>query len=322
MLLNWILVIAGLAALIAGAEALVRGAGGIALLAGMSPALVALTVVAAGTSLPELVVSIRAALSGSAGMAIGNAVGSNFLNIGMVLGITALITSLGIRKTAMKFEWPVMMLGTLFFYLLARDGRIDRLEGAVMVAGLAAFMAYAVALDRRHVTAPRDEDTPATASFGRTGGTALVLNLIAVSIGIALLALGASTLVQGAVGLAKGFGVSDTIIGLTVVAVGTSAPELVTSIVAALRGQGGMAVGNVIGSCVFNVLGILGITALISPLPVPAEIITRDAIWLLAITAALFPMMWSGRLLNRMEGAGLVGIFIAYTVFLVIGVGG
>ncbi len=319
MFLDGIFIIAGLAALIVGAEALVRGASGIASLAKVSPSVIALTVVAAGTSMPELMVSVQAALSGSAGMAIGNAVGSNFLNLGLVLGATALITSLGIGRNTFRFEWPVMMFSTLVFYLLARDGTIDRLEGACMAAGLAAFLAYAVALDKRNVTESRQEKPPVTASFGRTGGRAVILNLLALSLGIGLLALGANSLVRGSVGLARDFGVSDTVIGLTVVAVGTSAPELVTSIVAALRGQGSMAVGNIIGSSVFNLLGILGITALVSPLSVPAEILSRDAPWLLGISAALFPMMWSGRLLNRLEGAALLGTFGVYMFVLISG---
>lgn len=318
MLLNWIFIIIGLAALIAGAEALVRGASGIALLARMTPAVVALTVVAAGTSMPELLVSAQAALSGNPGMALGNAVGSNFLNIGLVLGTTALIASLKIQGNTMKFEWPVMMIATMLFYVLARDGGIDRIEGSLMTGALIAFMAYAIFLDRRQLVKGAPDEPLQTAAFGKSGGLAVLFNSLAIIVGVALLASGASILVKGAVGMATGLGVSDTIIGLTVVAVGTSAPELVTSIVAALRGRGDMAVGNVLGSCIFNLLGIVGITAIIQPLPVPAEIISRDALWLLGITAILFPMMWTGRKLNRFEGILLLGGLAAYMTVLIL----
>ncbi len=318
MILDWLFIVIGLLVLVAGAEALVRGASGIALLVRMTPAVVALTVVAAGTSMPELVVSVRAAVAGNPGLALGNAIGSNFLNIGLVLGLTALVSPLLIKKNTIKFQWPAMMIATLLFYFLARTGEIDRLEGGFMTAALVAFMAYAVFLDRRKVVEVSVDDELQTADFGRKGTTAALLNILAVVIGIALLAVGADTMVKGAIGVAAGLGVSDTIIGLTVVAVGTSAPELVTSLVAALRGRSDMAVGNIIGSCIFNLLGILGITAIISPLPVAPELINRDMIWLLGITVLLLPMMWTGRKLNRIEGALLFLGFVAYMTVLIL----
>ncbi len=308
----WLLIFAGLALLIGGAESLVRGAGGIALAARISPSVVALTVVAAGTSMPELVVSARSALGGNSGLALGNGVGSNLLNIGLVLGLTALVRPLGIGGNTLKFEWPVMMLTALEFFLLIRDGLSDRLEGLFLLAALAAFMAYAVVLDRRGLAPAADREPLQTASFGRTGLPALMLNSAALVAGILLLALGADLLVKGAVAVAAGWGISDTVIGLTVVALGTSAPELVTSLVAAFKGRGDMAVGNVVGSCIFNLLGIVGITSLLTPLAVPAEILHRDVLWLLGFTAVLFPLMGSGRTLARLEGGLLFGGFAVY----------
>lgn len=319
MLIEWLFIALGLIILVLGAEALVRGASGIALLARMTPAVVALTVVAAGTSMPELVVSVRAALSGNPGMALGNAIGSNFLNIGLVLGLTALISPLLILHNTIKIQWPVMMIATLLFYFLARNGDIDRLEGSFMTVALVTFIAYAVSLDKRHVIDASVDEELTTASFGRIGLPAFALNTLAVAIGVSGLVLGANTMVKGATGIAAGLGVSDTIIGLTVVAVGTSAPELVTSIVAALKGRSDMAIGNIIGSCIFNLLGIIGITAIISPLTVAAELINRDALWLLGITALLFPLIWTGRKVNRIEGALLLLVFIAYMTFLILG---
>jgi cation:H+ antiporter len=318
LILNWLFIIIGLAALIAGAEALVRGAGGIALLARMSPAVIGLTIVAAGTSMPELMVSVKASLSGNPGLAIGNVLGSNLLNIGMVLGITALFRPLRIQGNTIRFEWPVLMLATLQFYLLGRDGVIDRVEGIFLTGVMITFMAYAVWLGRQGIVENQGEE-PATASFGRKGAAAIIFNLTALTIGAALLALGADILVKGAVGIADGLGISETIIGLTIVAVGTSAPELVTSVVAALRGQGDLAVGNVVGSSIFNLLAILGIAAVFSPLPVPEEIMARDIWWLIGITALMFPMMLSGKKVNRWEGLILLAAVSAYLVMLVLG---
>jgi cation:H+ antiporter len=319
MLINWLLIGAGLIILIGGAEALVRGAGGIALMAKISPSVVALTVVAAGTSMPELVVSAQSALGGSPGLALGNAVGSNLLNIGLVLGIAALIHPLGIGRNTMKFEWPVMMLASLVFFLLSRDGLVDRMEGFFLTTALVSFMAYAVVLDKRGLAEVSPQEPLQDASFGRKGGPALLLNSTALVLGIACLAVGANLLVKGAVAVASGLGIPDTVIGLTVVAMGTSAPELVTSVVAAFKGRGDMAVGNVIGSCIFNLLGIIGVTSLISPLPVPGEILSRDILWLLGMTAVLFPMMISGKNLARVEGALLFGGLSFYFVRLIIG---
>ena len=317
MLIHWLYILAGLAVLIGGAEALVRGAGGIALIAKISPSVVALTVVAAGTSMPELVVSAGAALGGNPGLALGNSVGSNLLNIGLVLGITALIRPLNIGRNTMKFEWPVMMLATLEFFLLIRDGSVDRLEGVFLTAALAAFMAYAVVLDKRDIARVAPRESLQTASFGKTGVPAFLLNAAALTVGIACLAAGANLLVRGAVSVASGMGISDTVIGLTVVALGTSAPELITSVVAAFKGRGDMAVGNVIGSCIFNLLGIVGVTSLITPLAVPGEIPGRDALWLLGFTLVLFPMMGSGKTLARVEGLLLSGGFAFYLVLLI-----
>ena len=318
MLINWLLIIIGLTALVTGAEALVRGASGIALLAKMSPAVVGLTIVAAGTSMPELMVSVKASLSGNPGLAIGNVIGSNLLNIGMVLGITALFRPLRILGNTIRFEWPVLMLATLQFYLLARDGVIDRTEGLFLFGVMITFMAYAVWLGRQGIVESTGEILP-TASFGRSGNPAVLFNILAIILGGGMLALGANTLVKGAVGVAGGLGISETIIGLTIVAVGTSAPELVTSVVAALRGQGDMAVGNVVGSSIFNLLAILGVAALFKPLPVPAEIMSRDIWWLIGITALMLPMMVSGKRVNRLEGFVLITAITAYIVSLILG---
>lgn len=316
MVLDWILVMVGLALLVGGGEALVRGASGVAQLARVSPAVIGLTIVAAGTSTPELVVSIQAAVEGNPGLAVGNVVGSNIFNIAAILGLTAMVRPLAILGNAVRLEWPVMMLAALQLHLLSRDGLVDRLEGAFLLAGLVSFVGYAVWVGRAESTGAQGDAQVVTASFGRTGGAAMALNLCVAAIGVGLLAAGSTALVRGAMAVASGLGVSDTVIGLTIVAAGTSTPELVTSLMAARRGQDDIAVSNVVGSNVFNVLGILGPTALIAPLPVPEVIIARDNWWMLGVSLLLFPLMKSGMRINRMEGALLLTVFIAYLAVL------
>ena len=318
MAIDWLLVIAGLLLLVSGGEALVRGASGIALLARITPAVIGLTVVSAGTSMPELVVSLQAAVRGNPGLAIGNVVGSNIFNIAAILSLTALVRPLRIQGNTVRLEWPVMMLAAIQLLLLARDSSIDRLEGGCLLGALIAFLAYVVWLGRRDAASLErvDLDKVVTASFGRTGATAVVLNCAAVVVAVALLAGGSHSLVCGAVGIASTLGVSDTVIGLTIVSAGTSAPELITSMVAAWRGKDDIAVANVVGSNIFNVLCIAGATALVHPLSVPAEILQRDIWWMLGASALLFPLMWTGMRVTRGEGALLLVGFVTYMTVL------
>jgi cation:H+ antiporter len=320
--MDWLLIVLGLALLVAGGEALVRGASGVALLARVTPAVVGLTIVAAGTSMPEMVVSVQSAIEESPGLAIGNVVGSNLFNLGLILGLTALLVPLRILGNSVKLEWPVMMLASFQLLLLVRDGQLDRLEGAFFVTGVIAFVSYAVWIARRN-TGPEEtkelDESMTTASFGRTGGAAVALNVLAILVGVGLLAGGSTALVHGAVNIASALGVSETLIGLTIVSAGTSAPELATSLVAARRGRDDVAVANVIGSNIFNILGIGGVTALIHPLPVPAEIVTRDVWWMLAITAVLLPMMAPRLRLSRVSGAILLAAYLVYAGILIHG---
>ncbi len=317
--MDGLLTLGGLLLLVIGGDFLVRGASGIALLAKMTPLVVGLTIVAAGTSMPELVVSVRSAWVGSPGLAVGNIVGSNIFNVGMILGIAALVRPLKIHGSTLKREWPVMLLAALLLHLLARDGLIDRTEGLFFLCALVIFVAFLVWISKLEPQQPGEDgsDEVATASFGKTGAAALALNLGAVMIGVGLLSGGAHLLVQGAVGIASSLGVSETVIGLTVVAAGTSAPELITSLVAGYRGQDDLAVANVVGSNIFNVLAIGGGAALVLPLSVPEEVLVRDDLWMLALTLALFPLMRTGLRITRGEGALLLGAFVAYLVVLV-----
>lgn len=319
MLFSSLLVLLGLVVLIAGAEALVRGATGVAVFARLTPAVIGLTVVSAGTSTPELVVSVQAALGGNAGIAAGNIVGSNLFNIGAILGLTALLLPLRIQGNTIRLEWPVMLLAALQLHLLSRDGLLDRVEGAFLLTAMIAFVAYAVWIARSEAGSSEHnwEAGMATASFGRVGRSALALNIAAIVAGIALLAAGATLLVRGAVAIAGAIGISQAVIGLTIVAAGTSMPELVTSLVAAKRGQADIAVGNVIGSNIFNVLGIGGATAVVLPLEVPREILEHDSLWMIAASILLLPLMRTGMRLTRLEGAVLTAGFAVYIALLV-----
>ncbi len=317
-MLDIVFVIAGLVILTLGGEALVRGATSIARRANISPAVIGATVVAAGTSMPELVVSVAAAMQGSPDVAVANAVGSNIYNIVLILGITPLILPLAVQGVTIRLQWPVMLLAAAWLHMLARDGLLDRLEGGFLLLGLVVFVAWTVRLARD--VAPEHEKQ----TFGSVAERVpkaetmrhWVLSIGGVLVGVALLVLGAKLLVTGAVAIASDMGISERVIGLTVVAVGTCLPELATSIIAALHGRADLAVANVVGSNIFNVLGILGATALAHPVGVNKTTIQVDDWWLLALSLLLFPLMKTGKIISRTEGAFLLTLGIGWTVWL------
>ncbi len=319
MLLSILFIIAGLALLVGGGELLVRGASHMALLARVTPAVVGLTVVAAGTSMPEMVVSVQAALAGNPGLSVGNVVGSNIFNLALILGVAALVRPLSIQSNSVRMEWPVMLLASLQMHLLSRDGIVDRFEGACLLSALVAFVAYSVWMARREL--PTVANTPVAASTPPEPGSttrAWAINAFWVLLGIGLLVAGSEALVRGAVAVASTLGVSDTVIGLTVVAAGTSTPELAASVVASWRGKDDIAVANILGSNIFNILGIASTTAVIADLPVPAQIIASDNWWMIGFTLLLFPLMRTGHRINRLEGAVLLGGFLTYITLLVV----
>ena len=313
------LVIGGLILLAGGGEALVRAATTIAEMAGVSPAVIGLTVVAVGTSLPELVVSLLAATRGEPDLAVANVVGSNMFNIAATLGLTALLIPLPVHGSAVRLEWPVMFAASVACRFVAGDGVIDRLEGSTLVVTLVLFIAYTVYVAGRAVGAAearqfaehveaRDIDRPVAA--GATSRVFVALGILAVGIG-ALIG-GGRILVDGAVALARLAGMSERVIGLTIVAGGTGAPELATSLVAAWRRRTDVAVANMIGSNIFNVLGILGVTALIAPVHVSPALVASDMWWMIGSGALLFPLMRSGARITRGEGAILIGVYGTY----------
>ncbi len=315
------LVLAGLVLLAGGGEALVRGAAALARLAGLTPAVIGLTVVAAGTSLPELVVSVLAALQHQPDIAVANVVGSNIFNLLGVLGVTALVTALPVHGTAVRIEWPFMFVVSVLAFLLSRDGLLDRLEGGFLLVGFGFFTAFMVRLARREV----EPDEAVSLAFEverrsiRTRRRQLLLSLGAVVLGLGLLVVGGRLLVAGAVSLARLAGVSERVIGLTVVAAGTSMPEVAASVVAALRRHTDVAVANLIGSNIFNLLGILGVTALVRPVPVAPALLAQDMPWMLAGSLFAFPLLRSGMRVTRLEGVALLALYGGFLARLVAG---
>jgi cation:H+ antiporter len=306
----------GLAVLTAGAEALVRGASRLALLAGVSPLVVGLTVVAMGTSTPELVVSVKAGLAGNPDIAVGNVVGSNIFNVLFILGVSALIAPLVVARQIVRLEVPIMIGASLLWGALALDRRVGFGDGAFMAALLVAYTVWTIRRSRREVAARREE-------AGRveppTVGAVLV-GLALVAGGLALLVLGARWFVDGSVALARSLGVSDLVIGLTIVAAGTSMPEVATSIVAAIRGERDIAIGNVVGSNIFNILGILGLSAMVTPggLNVANAIVDFDLPVMTAVAVACLPIFLSGYSIGRIEAVVFLGYYTAYAGFLVL----
>lgn len=319
-LLTLILFVAGLGLLIGGAELLVRGASGLAARVGISPLVIGLTVVAFGTSSPELAVSIGSSRSGDADIALGNVIGSNIFNVLFILGLAALITPLVVAQQLIRLAVPLMIGATLLLLLLALDGAIGRLDGALLSGAVVAYTAFLVWQSQREtsqiVLSEYDE------AFGEEPrpATAWPLQAGSVIAGLGLLVLGSRWLVGGAVELASAIGVSDLIVGLTIVAAGTSLPEVATSVIASLRGERDIAVGNVVGSSIFNILGVLGLSSLVSTdgMNVAPSMVTFDIPIAIVVALACLPIFFTGHLIARWEGALFLGYYVAYTFYLLL----
>lgn len=300
----------GLALLVAGGELLVRGASRLAGALGVSPLVIGLTVVAFGTSAPELAVSLLAAVRGQADLAVGNVVGSNIFNVLFILGLSAAITPLVVAVQLVRVEVPLMVAVSLAVPLLALDGGLGRIDGALLFLGGVAYTALAIRASRSE-SAGAEAPGPESGSAGRS--------LAQVAVGLALLVLGARWLVEAASAAARAMGVSDLVIGLTVVAAGTSLPEVAASVAAALRGQRDIAVGNAVGSNLFNILVVLGGTALLAPagVPVPAAALRLDIPVMIAVAIACLPIFASGRRIDRWEGGLFLAAYAGYTAAVV-----
>jgi cation:H+ antiporter len=318
-ILTVVLFLIGLVLLVVGAEALVRGASRIAATVGISPLVIGLTVVAFGTSAPELAVSVSSAYAGAADVAVGNVVGSNIFNILVILGISAAIVPLVVSRQLIRFDVPLMIGISVVMFVLALDGRIGRVDGLIFFAGILTYIAWAIISSRRAnqaLIAEMGDDYVQRASSPKE----LVRDIVLVVGGLGLLVLGSDWFVDGAVTFAELLGVSDLVIGLTLVAAGTSMPELATSIIAAVRGERDIAVGNAVGSNIFNILSVLGLTAIVAPqgIPVADQALRVDIPIMLAVAVICLPSFFTGRLIARWEGLVFVGLYVAYAYYLYI----
>ncbi len=316
MILSLLSIALGLALLYVGAEGLVRGSAALALRLGLTPLVVGLTVVAFGTSSPELVVSLQAALSDNGAIAIGNVVGSNICNVALILGLSALIRPLKVHTQLLRFDVPLMVVASVLLALLLLDGALGRLEGALLTTGIVSYTGYLLWKARTMNSGLQEEFAEALPA--RQG--ALWRHVAFVVGGLGLLVVGANLLVKGAVAVAETLGLSKAFIGLTIVALGTSLPEMATSLVAAVRREGDIAVGNIVGSNVFNILAILGLSSLAHPLQTQGVAMT-DLVVMTAFAVLMLPLMRSGFQLVRWEGALLLALYVGYVGWL-LGAGG
>ena len=311
----------GLVTLVCGAQVLIRGASKLALSFGISPLVLGLTIVAFGTSAPELAVSVRSAWGGQVDIALGNAVGSNIFNVLFILGVSAVIAPLVVAPQLIRQEVPIMVGASVLLFALALDGGISRLDGALLFGLLFAYTVFLIRQSRKETQSMKDEyaaefAAPEVAAWDRHWSVQLLL----IAGGLCLLVLGAHWLVDAAVSFARALGLSEMVIGLTIVAAGTSLPEVATSVIATLRGERDIAVGNVIGSNTFNILGVLGVSGLVAPaaLPVAPTMLSFDMLVMIAVAFACLPIFFSGHSIERWEGGLFLFYYAAYSTFLLL----
>ena len=319
--MTYFLIIAGFALLLFGGESVVRGSVALAQRLGISPLIVGLTIVGFGTSLPEMVVSVNAALVGSPGLAVGNVVGSNIANILLILGVAAVIAPIAVSPGAVKRDLLGMSAVTLVYVGLGMSGQIVFWQGALMLISLMSYIGFTVWHDNKSNDEVAELHREEAAEMGTIPlRTVSIAGIIIV--GLFAVVIGAEWLVTGATTMATEFGVPEEVIGLTVVAIGTSLPELATSIVAAYRGHSDVCVGNVLGSNLFNLFGITGVTAMFTPLPFSDKIVSFDLWILLAATALIIPFMLSGRRISRLEGSILLVLYVGFIASQFLGMSG
>jgi cation:H+ antiporter len=304
-----LLIVAGLAGLLIGADLLVRGGAGLAAQLGVRPIVIGLTVVALGTSLPELAIGIDAVRQGSPGLAVGNIVGATLVSILFILGLSALIRPIAFERRTLRFELPAMTAASLALWLLARDGDLSRVDGTILLLGGAAFTAGIVWTSRKESAPVRDD------GYGSRSPLLRVLALVA---GIGLVLVGAELLVDGSVDVARSLDISEATLGLTVIAIGTCSPELVTTLTSTVRGDRDIAIGNLLGSTVYNIAVILGIAVLVAPaeVPIPDEVIAADLLLLVGVALITVPVLLTGHRMSRLEGGVFVAAYLGYLVWL------
>jgi len=315
---NALLIAAGLVALIVGADVLVRAGAGLASWLGIRPMMIGLTVVSLGTSVPELAVGIDAAVGGNPGLAVGNVVGANLINFLLILGLSAALVPIALDRPTLRFDLPAMITAAFLLYVLSIDGKLTRPDGVILLLAAGAYTAGLVQVSRRE---PADDDAFSSTTVASVPGNHRPLrHVLVLLVAIVVVVIGAELLVNGAVSSARSLGVSDAIIGLTIVAIGTTAPELVTTVMSTLRGDRDLAIGNLIGSSIYNICAILGLTVLVAPhgVPVPDEVLAADLGLLVIATAAAVPVFLSGSRISRVEGGLFVASYVGYLAWLLL----
>ena len=309
MLLSLILFFAGLLLLYFGAEYLIEGSSRLALSFGVRPLIIGMTVVAFATSMPELLVTVLAAMRGSTDLAVGNVLGSNVANIGLILGSSAIVAPLVVDRSILSRELPIMLMASLMFWLLSLNGIVGRAEGILLLLGLAAFLYYCLRSGKQTQLEPEQlaDEVQSEKQHRRK-------DIVYIVLGIVALAIGAEMMIKGSTNIARIFGISELVIGLSVVAFGTSLPELAASIVSAVKGEMEISVGNVIGSNIFNILFVIGMIRSIRALPVNPQLHSFQFPTMLAIGALLYPMLWKKARLSRLHGGLLLLIYFAFIV--------
>lgn len=311
--------VGGLVLLIVGAEIMVRGASHLAAAMGVAPLVIGLTIVAYGTSSPELAVSVQSSFTGQGDLAFGNVVGSNIANILLILGLSAAVAPLVVSQQLVRFDVPLMISISLLLFLLAMDGRISRIDGFVFVAGAIVYTIFTLVQSRKAGQQQREERSLAGGGPQKISEHWLVQIALIVG-GLALLVIGSDWLVDSAVAFAAALGVDELVIGLTIVAVGTSLPELATSVVASIRGERDIAVGNAIGSNIFNILSVLGLASIFAPagIAVSSAAVAFDLPVMIAVAVACLPIFFTGYRIARWEGFVFLGYYVAYTLYLIL----
>lgn len=309
MILDYLLVLLGFVALIGGGEFLVKGAVGIAAKAKLTKLVIGMTVVSFGTSAPELIVSLHSASQGLPEIAIGNVVGSNIANIALVLGVTVIIFPMPVSRNSMRYDWPMMMLASLLFYLFALDLTIQRWEGMLLFGLLITFIVFLIRNSRKDTSISMSEIEDIDELIEKIN---VWRQLLFLAVGLIGLYFGSNWLIDGATAIASEFGLSKHVIGITVIAFGTSVPELATSVIAAFKKETDISVGNLIGSNIFNIMTVLGLTSVVKPIGIESNVISWDLLWMLGIALLLLPMMATRRKVGRISGFLLFAIYIIY----------
>ncbi len=319
-LMTTVLFVIGLGLLVAGAELLVRGASKLAAAIGISPLVIGLTVVAFGTSAPEMSVSVSSALQGQADIAVGNVVGSNIFNVLFILGVSAIVAPLIVSRQLVRLDVPIMIGVSILVALMGLDGMISRLEGVILFIGIVAYTFFLIRQSRRETKATENDEFAKEYSAKPRGASDTLKNMAFIGVGLAMLVLGSRWLVDGSIAIARWAGIDEVVIGLTIVAAGTSLPELATSVLASIKGERDIAVGNVVGSNIFNILAVMGLSSIVAPggLPVAATIEAFDVPVMIAVAIACLPIFFAGYMITRWNGLLFLGYYVAYTAYLIL----